>query len=308
MTTDTQQTEAPASHAPLIYPAMAAILAEVRAVGKTRTNEQQGYSFRGIDDFLNAMHGLMAKHGVFVTPDYEVLQEWQEQSRHGTTMSCVRIRGRFTFYARDGSSVEAQALGEGKDTSDKASYKAESGAFKYVLAQAFCVPTGDAVDPEDDSLPNGQRIYPDGTRSHPRNGPPKEQQAPKPNTPAARNSTPGTPSILTQKAALLGAVAKALNLRLSTPDGKAEAQRLIAQARDQLGADSNTADGIQAIREHLTVEVPRAKAELLQAVETALQTDKAGAVEAIRDAARKLAADTNELPGIEAIKTELTSD
>lgn len=36
--------------------AICAITAEVGALGKNKKNEQQGYSFRGVDDLMNALH------------------------------------------------------------------------------------------------------------------------------------------------------------------------------------------------------------------------------------------------------------
>jgi hypothetical protein len=59
---------------------------------------------------------------------------------------------RFTWTITDGDTGELfsfQSIGTGSDSSDKAAYKAATGALKYALLTAFLIPTGD--DPENDS-------------------------------------------------------------------------------------------------------------------------------------------------------------
>jgi hypothetical protein len=58
---------------------------------------------------------------------------------------------KYTFYAKDGSSISAVVIGEGMDSGDKASNKAMAVALKYALLQVFCIPTEDTKDPDADS-------------------------------------------------------------------------------------------------------------------------------------------------------------
>ena len=51
-----------------IYQAMAEVMKDIDAVGKNQKNQQQGFKFRGIDDVYNAVHPILAKHGVFTVP------------------------------------------------------------------------------------------------------------------------------------------------------------------------------------------------------------------------------------------------
>ena len=55
---------------------------------------------------------------------------------------------RYTFYAKDGSSVQCVVVGEGMDSGDKATNKAMSIAFKYACFQVFCIPTEEMKDPD----------------------------------------------------------------------------------------------------------------------------------------------------------------
>ena len=60
-----------------IFEAMAAIMVDIDAVGKNQKNQSQGFKFRGIDDVYNAVHPILAKHGVFTVPT--VLSERTEE-------------------------------------------------------------------------------------------------------------------------------------------------------------------------------------------------------------------------------------
>jgi hypothetical protein len=134
----------------LIYEKMAAIMTDIDPIAKDRTNSQQGYKFRGVDDVYAAVQQIMAKHGVVSLP--EVLDERTEDrvSNKGYPLIYRVLRIKYTFYAADGSCVSTVVIGEGMDSGDKASNKAMSVADKYSLLQAFKIPTVDPKDPEEE--------------------------------------------------------------------------------------------------------------------------------------------------------------
>jgi hypothetical protein len=134
-----------------IHQAIPAIMAEIEPIAKARRNQAQGYSFRGIDDVYQALQLILAKHGVFTTS--EILSERTEerQTSKGSSLIYRVLHIRWRFFASDGSSVPSETIGEGMDSGDKASNKAMSVAHKYALLQAFCVPTEEPKDPENDS-------------------------------------------------------------------------------------------------------------------------------------------------------------
>lgn len=134
-----------------IFPALAAIMAEVPNISKDRKNTGQGYNFRGIDDVYNAINPIMAKHGVFMLPEVIDVKREERPAKNGGTMAFVQVHVRYHFTAKDGSSVSAEAAGEGMDSGDKATAKAMSGAQKYVIFQTFLVPTADQKDAENDN-------------------------------------------------------------------------------------------------------------------------------------------------------------
>lgn len=138
-----------------IYQALAAVNSKVEAIGKTRTNAQQGFKFRGIDEVMNALHGAMATEGVFILtePVGETERSERTTSKGGLLFHLLQ-RWKFTFCALDGSSVSASFVGEAMDSGDKAMNKSASVALKYVLLQMFLIPTVEqaAADPDGQSF------------------------------------------------------------------------------------------------------------------------------------------------------------
>lgn len=136
-----------------IYVQLAKVMGEVGAVGKTRKNPQQGYSFRGIDDVMAHVQELLAKHLVVVVP--RVIERERElmDTKSGGKMASVRLLVDHTFYAEDGSSVVCTTLGEAMDSGDKASNKAMSAALKYALTETLMIPTYEAERDTEEASP-----------------------------------------------------------------------------------------------------------------------------------------------------------
>jgi len=135
-----------------IHLAIQCVMKDLEAVDKNRKNESQGYRFRGIDDVYNALHSILAKHGVFTIP--RVVSERTEDRTTGNGKALIyRILSvEFDFYGPAGDFIKAGPfIGEGMDSGDKASNKAMSVAHKYALIQVFAIPTEDDKDPEGDS-------------------------------------------------------------------------------------------------------------------------------------------------------------
>jgi len=135
-----------------IYKAIAAIMGEVSAIGKDKRNTQQGFQFRGIDDVYNALHPLLAKHGVFTVPEVINKDSSVETSAKGNKLFYEKLTIVYTFFADDGSFFKATVLGVGMDSGDKAANKAMAIGHKYAMLQVFCIPTEDMVDPDKESF------------------------------------------------------------------------------------------------------------------------------------------------------------
>ena len=137
----------------LIYKKLGEVMGKIGAIDKERKNEQQGFMFRGIEDFMNSLHGLMAEAGIIILPsEIEHIQEnFETTNREGrkSLQFRTRLHIRFTFVStEDGSTVTADGWGEAADNGDKGYNKCKSIALKYVLMQMFLVPTKDIADPD----------------------------------------------------------------------------------------------------------------------------------------------------------------
>jgi hypothetical protein len=134
-----------------IYQRIPAIMRDIEAIPKDRRNQQQGYSFRGIDDVYNLIHPVMAKHGVFMSCVILSDRTEERKSNKGNALIYRVINARYRFTADDGSFIETDVIGEGMDSGDKSANKAMSVGQKYALLQVFMVPTDDPKDPENEN-------------------------------------------------------------------------------------------------------------------------------------------------------------
>ena len=142
------------------------IMAEVGPIVKNRMNTQQGYQYRGIDDLYNSLNKLLAKHEVVTIPKVIVDETQVYQSDKGRNIFHRRIQVEYTVMASDGSSIVSVIPADAMDYSDKAIYKALSGAHKYLLFQLFCVPTEEA-EPESDHIEVGNASPPPSDKPAP---------------------------------------------------------------------------------------------------------------------------------------------
>lgn len=140
--------------APAILPiwlAIPRITEEIQPIAKSKTNPQQNYKFRGIDDVYAGLNLLLAKYHITILA--EVLESHHDafNTAKGSQMFRHRVRIRYTLLAGDGSTVKTDCEGEGMDSGDKATPKAWSTAYKTMAFELFCIPTGEKIDTENES-------------------------------------------------------------------------------------------------------------------------------------------------------------
>ena len=149
-----------------VFQAINAVQADLakQGIGKGQTNQFDGYNFRGIDDVYNVLGPVLAKHQLCVLPRITQREEVERQSAKGQMMLHVTIFAEFDIIsAEDGSMHTASTWGEAMDRGDKATNKAMSAAFKYLMFETFCIPTqGQNPDADSDSPQIGDH-YPDKT-------------------------------------------------------------------------------------------------------------------------------------------------
>lgn len=111
-------------------------------ISKDRSNQQQGYKFRGIDDCLNALASLLPAHELIIIPSVLEREVIERQTKSGGSLFYVTVKVQFSFIStKDGSRHDAVVYGEAMDSADKATNKAMSAAYKYAVLLTFCIPT-----------------------------------------------------------------------------------------------------------------------------------------------------------------------
>lgn len=128
-----------------VHKAMANVTRAVSYIAKQRS-QGVSYEFRGIDAVMNHLHGPLAENGLYLSP--RVLDDWQVNMIPGTnnrTQAQALFRVAIDVYHEDGSMTTiGPGLAQSHDYGDKAVYQAQQNAIKYLLLEAFAIPTAEA--------------------------------------------------------------------------------------------------------------------------------------------------------------------
>lgn len=138
-----------------VYAAINAVGADLAksGVAKGSKNEQQGYTFRGIEALQNALATPLAKHALCILPRVMGRQTTERVTKSGGTLLSTVLDVEFDLvHAEDGSRHTVRVVGEGMDSADKSCNKSMSAAYKYMAFLTFCVPT-EASEDADSSTP-----------------------------------------------------------------------------------------------------------------------------------------------------------
>jgi hypothetical protein len=136
---------------PQVYAAITAVTAALSKFGiqKTRTNAQEQYQFRGIDDVYDHLSPLLAEHRLCILPRTLDRERVERRGVDGKLLFGVCVRVAYDLVsAQDGSCHTLETYGEALDGGDKATSKAMSAAFKSAILQTFCVPVSGREEPD----------------------------------------------------------------------------------------------------------------------------------------------------------------
>lgn len=125
-------------------------MGDVQSISKDRrvTEGPARFSFRGVDDVMQAVGPALRKHGVIFAPSRVVSVEHERYTTaKGSLMDGVTVIVEYTVTGPQGDTLTAAAAGQAADSGDKAVPKAMSVAFRTVLLQTLCIPT-DEADPD----------------------------------------------------------------------------------------------------------------------------------------------------------------
>jgi hypothetical protein len=126
------------------------IYEEIDHIEKKGDNKKQGYKFVRSADVLREIRGAFAKFGVYAEiNDIDLLGTYDIATNSGGKMHTAMVKVKIQLHDTESDEkVNAVGLGDGADSGDKGVYKAQTGAVKNALKNAFLIP--DEADPEAD--------------------------------------------------------------------------------------------------------------------------------------------------------------
>ncbi len=135
-----------------IFQLIPKIMGEINPIAKDKKNQQQSYSYRGVDQVMNELSPLLATHGVFpIMKALGPLTQTEVVSKNGGKGWHTTRTYEIFLYGPDGSSVSGVMDGEAVDYGDKSVGKCSSYAYRDFLLKTFVIPTAEPKDTDADS-------------------------------------------------------------------------------------------------------------------------------------------------------------
>jgi len=135
-----------------VFKAIEGVMADLSKIGisKDKTNQQQGFKYRGVDDVMNELSALLPKHHLLILPRVGKREFIERVSAKGNPLFYTTLEIEYDFIStEDGSKhTVGPMIGEAMDSADKSANKAMAIGYKYVCFQAFCIPTEATADPD----------------------------------------------------------------------------------------------------------------------------------------------------------------
>lgn len=128
-----------------VHEALGSVQRAISHVGKDSQTKAGGtYNYRGIDAVVNALHPLLGRYGVVISPTvvgHELVPFTGYSKPHGLTILTID----YHVFGPDGDQLDppVRAIGYGLDATDKGPGKAMSYAYKTAIGQLFSLPTDD---------------------------------------------------------------------------------------------------------------------------------------------------------------------
>lgn len=138
------------------------VMRAVNAITKGRTNTQQDFKYRGVDDVFNELHAHCATAGVM--PRIELVDHLltERTTQKGGKVLHHLLRCRICWVAEDGQCTDPVLwIGEAADHGDKGVGKAQQYALKMFLIEHFMIPTDGGTDPDAQSYEFGEPQRPE---------------------------------------------------------------------------------------------------------------------------------------------------
>lgn len=135
------------------------IMGEMEKLQKKGKNSQQGYTFISHEQIVNELKPLFVKHKVMIIPtviDHALQQYGTTKAGAPVTQSKVTVQYTIIDAENPSDTIVSNWVGEGTDSSDKATNKSVTAAGKYYLMKLFNIAEEDpdANDNRSDHVAN----------------------------------------------------------------------------------------------------------------------------------------------------------
>lgn len=134
-----------------VHEALLAVRREVGAIGKGSRNQHFNFTFRGIEEVLNAVGPALLAAGVHCYPELRSLESRDVTTGQGKKAREVTVTVAYHYVGPEGDEFVAVVPGESADAGSSAVSKAMSVALRIAHLQALQIPTA-MTDPEAGSL------------------------------------------------------------------------------------------------------------------------------------------------------------
>lgn len=130
------------------------IMSKVDFIEKDKTNTFHGYKYASEQAIKETLHKLLVDHKVLFTLEaLNFSSHHQPLEKEKDTITNIEFKYHF-WDVESGEELSGNFVGSGEDKGDKGTYKAITGAVKYILTSTFLIPTGDDPENEDKKTNN----------------------------------------------------------------------------------------------------------------------------------------------------------
>ena len=144
-----------------VYKKIHACMGELSFIEKDKKNTFHNYTYASEKAIKEAVHEQLVKHGLIFNVSMEecIARETTNQKGNKTYLTNVKVS--YCFIDIDtGDQLCGSFYGTGEDAMDKGTYKALTGAIKYILTTTFLIPTGDDPEAGKDEKPEAPKAQP----------------------------------------------------------------------------------------------------------------------------------------------------
>lgn len=132
-----------------VYKKIHECMKELSFIEKDKKNTFHNYTYASEEAIKKAVHEQLVKNRLLFSVSMEECNVTETKTKKGDPTRITNVKINYCFIdIETGDKMCGSFYGTGEDALDKGTYKALTGAIKYILTSTFLIPTGD--DPENE--------------------------------------------------------------------------------------------------------------------------------------------------------------